>query len=248
MSKRVPSLQTLINKALGDRSRPVAFVLAGHNGSGKSTLWYERLADRLQIPLVNADRLTMSILPEPENGRLVAWAQQLRDQNELWMKLSQEAVRAFVLSIQAAKAPFAFETVFSHWKRLPDGSYDSKYKTIKELQEAGYFVVLLFVGLANAEISVLRVGTRVAKGGHGVPEEKLMERFSRTQKAIAHAAPLANMTLMFDNSRKHEQAFTLARAQLEGQVLFDCRDPSFNVDQELRDVASHWLSKVAPTA
>jgi len=42
----------------------MAFVLAGHNGSGKSTLWYQRLADQLQIPLVNADRLTLSILPE----------------------------------------------------------------------------------------------------------------------------------------------------------------------------------------
>jgi predicted ABC-type ATPase len=246
LSKRVPSLQTLIEKALGDRSRPVAFVLAGHNGSGKSTLWYERLADRLRLPLVNADRLTMSILPEPVNGKLVNWAQQLRDQDARWMSLSQEAVRAFVLSIQAAKMPFAFETVFSHWKRLPDGTYDSKYKTIKELQDAGYFVVLLFVGLVNAETSVLRVATRVAKGGHGVPENKLMDRFARTQKAIAHAAPLADMTLMFDNSRVAEKAFTLARAQQGDQVLFDCRDTGFTVEQEFRDVASHWLAKVAP--
>lgn len=188
----------------------------------------------------------MSILPEPENGCLVAWAQQLRDQNELWMQLSQQAVRAFVLSVQAAKVPFAFETVFSHWKRTPDGSHDSKYKTIQELQEAGYFVVLLFVGLVNADTSVLRVTTRVATGGHGVPEAKLKERFARTQKAIAHAAPLADMTLMFDNSRGVEQAFTLARAQQGAQVLFDCRDVGFNVDQGLRDVASLWLTKVAP--
>jgi predicted ABC-type ATPase len=246
LSKRVPSLQTLIEKALGDRSRPVAFVLAGHNGSGKSTLWYKRLADSLRLPLVNADRLTMSLLPEPVDDKLVPWAQQLRDQDVRWMSLSQEAVRAFVLSIQAAKMPFAFETVFSHWKRLPDGTYDSKYKTIKELQDAGYFVVLLFVGLVNAETSVLRVATRVAKGGHEVPENKLMERFARTQKAIAHAAPLADMTLMFDNSRGFEMAFTLARAQQGDQVLFDCRDTAFTVEQEFRDVASLWLPKVAP--
>jgi predicted ABC-type ATPase len=43
----------------------VAFVVAGHNGSGKSTLWYERLADRLQIPLINADRL---IYIDPARG------------------------------------------------------------------------------------------------------------------------------------------------------------------------------------
>jgi len=44
----------------------VAFVLAGHNGSGKSTLWYSRLAESLRMPLVNADRMMMSILPDAD--------------------------------------------------------------------------------------------------------------------------------------------------------------------------------------
>jgi predicted ABC-type ATPase len=116
---------------------------------------------------------------------------------------------------------------------------------IKELQEQGYFVVLLFVGLVNAQTSILRVATRKAKGGHGVPEEKLLARFSRTQKAVAHAAPLADMTLMFDNSRGSDKAFSLARAQRGSEVLFDCRDVNFKADQEIRGVASLWLVKVA---
>lgn len=68
----------ILRRALRSANRehkPVAFIVAGHNGSGKSTLWYQRLADRLQIPLVNADRLTLSILPPPISGRLPAWAQ-----------------------------------------------------------------------------------------------------------------------------------------------------------------------------
>ncbi len=65
MSTRRPTSQRLVSRELTDESKPVAFVLAGHNGSGKSTLWYQRLADGLKLPLVNADRLTMSILPEP---------------------------------------------------------------------------------------------------------------------------------------------------------------------------------------
>jgi predicted ATPase len=43
--------------------KPLAIVLAGHNGSGKSTLWYRSLADELQVPLINADRMMLSILP-----------------------------------------------------------------------------------------------------------------------------------------------------------------------------------------
>jgi predicted ABC-type ATPase len=60
--KKPPHLQSLLQLAAAE-DKPTTIVLAGHNGSGKSTLWYDRLADNLQMPLVNADRLTLSLLP-----------------------------------------------------------------------------------------------------------------------------------------------------------------------------------------
>ena len=84
--------------------------------------------------------------------------------------------------------------------------------TLPRAPAAGYFVVLLFVGLATAELSILRVETREQLGGHGVPVNKLRSRFPRTQRAVGYAAPLADMTLMFDNSRSLKKAFALARA------------------------------------
>jgi gluconate kinase len=97
VSRRPPSLDRLLAEALDGESRPPAFVLAGHNGSGKSTLWYERLANKLHLPLINADRLTASILPQPdaESGQLPTWAQSLRDDDERWQRLSQQGARAF---------------------------------------------------------------------------------------------------------------------------------------------------------
>jgi predicted ATPase len=62
--RRPPSLQSLLRISAAD-NKPTAIVLAGNNGSGKSTLWYDRLADGLQIPLVNADRLTSRCYPFP---------------------------------------------------------------------------------------------------------------------------------------------------------------------------------------
>ena len=140
--------------------------------------------------------------------------------------------------------PFAFETVFSHWKKLPDGSIESKVDIIRTLQAAGYFVVLLFVGLSTVELSVVRVETRKEQGGHGVPLAKLDERFPRTQRAIGLAAPSADMTLMFDNSRTADKAFALVRAQRRNRVLFDCRDPQYILDRSLRAVARLWLERV----
>lgn len=245
MSRKPPTLEALLDKARG--RKPVAFVLAGHNGSGKSTLWYSRLADSLRIPLVNADRMMLSILPEPdpETGRVPGWAQELRDNDQRWQVLSQEGVRVFKRLVMDHQMPFAFETVFSHWKTLPDGTHESKADDIREMQKAGYLVVLLFVGLASADYSILRVSTRRQQGGHDVPLSKLRSRFPRTQAAVGHAAPLADMTLMFDNSRGPDAAFTLVRAQMRRNVLFDARDPQYRTEPSLRTVCEPWLDKVA---
>jgi predicted ABC-type ATPase len=229
--------------------KPIAIVLAGHNGSGKSTLWYDRLADELQIPLVNADRLTLSLLPPAGPDRkLRAWASRLRDEDERWQKLAQEGVQLFMGLAAEKRMAFAFETVFSHWKALPGGLHQSKIDVIRMLQEHGYYVILLFVGLASADLSVLRVSTRRSQGGHDVPEEKLRRRFPRTQQAIKMASEVADLTLMFDNSREIGHAFTLARAQGRDRVLYDCRNQDFQQDSELIAVAGLWLEKVAPSA
>jgi hypothetical protein len=59
-------------------------------------------------------------------GKVRKWARKLRDSDERWQRLAQSGVQAFVGLTMAETVPFAFETVFSHWKKRPDGSYDSK--------------------------------------------------------------------------------------------------------------------------
>lgn len=238
-----PSTDELLANAQGSHTqKPLAFVVAGHNGSGKSTLWYEILASKLQMPLVNADRLTMSILPDVVP--IPDWAKNLRDNDARWQKLSQEGVQVFRRLIMDQKIPFAYETVFSYWETNPDGSHASKVDDIIQMQKAGYFVVLLFVGLANVDLSILRVQSRKQKGGHDVPIDKLRERYPRTQAAIKHATGFADMTLMFDNSRTMLKAFDLVRAQKKSRILFDVRFDVYKTEQSLKDVASLWLSKV----
>lgn len=241
-----PEPTELLKSIAGEK--PLAIVVAGHNGSGKSTLWYDKLADVLKIPLVNADRLTLSMLPAPsgEPPVLRPWAAALRDNDERWQRLSQKGVQLFLDQIMEQHMPFAFETVFSFLEKHGDGSYRSKEEIIVALQKAGYAVALLFVGLASAELSVLRVAQRKRQGGHDVPRAKLLDRFPRTQEAIRLAAPIADMTLMFDNSRGFDQAFTLVRVQTRSSLLYDCRNRQHGESDELIQVASTWLSRVAP--
>lgn len=225
--------------------KPLAIVLAGHNGSGKSTLWYRRLAPIIRIPLVNADRMMMSILPEVSgSGKLPSWAVQLRDTNTSWMEVAQSGVQAFVAQAMSRQVAFAMETVFSHWKEHPDGRVESKIDLIREMQAAGYFVVLFFVGLTSAQLSVARVSTRVQQGGHAVDTPKLLSRFPRTQKAVREASRVADAALLLDNSLEQEDAFTVCHVQLMGEVLFDLR----RAGRPIKPAILAWLDVVSPPA
>jgi predicted ABC-type ATPase len=223
--------------------KPLGVIVAGHNGSGKSTMWRSALADRLQIPLVNADRMMLSILPEPlPDGHLVSWAARLRDGHEGWMRVAQQGVQAFVGHAMEARVPFAMETVFSYWEQRPDGRIASKIDLITDLRAAGYFVLLVFVGLPNAETSILRVMTRVQQGGHGIAEPTLRRRFPKTQKAIAAALPVADASLLADNSRSTAEAFAVCRVQVGSMPRFDIRRGGGKPPA----VISAWLDVVAP--
>lgn len=224
----------------------MAFVLAGHNGSGKSTLWYRRLANPLQVPLVNADRLTLSILPEPSGNPpgIPPWAQALRDHDHTWQALSQDGVRLFRELIMDQQRAFGFETVFSHWVPRPDGSVASKVDDIRAMQARGYFVVLVFVGLTALPLSILRVQHRRRTGGHDVPIDRLIARFPRTRLAVGAASEVADLTLMVDNSLDEARAFQFVRAQRPGRVLFDARDPGYRVADDVLAAAGPWLDAV----
>ncbi len=222
--------------------KPLAVILAGHNGSGKSTLWYARLSERFQIPLVNADQMMLSILPDRKRGKpLVAWARKLRDEDPGWMRVAQKGVDAFVVQAMSQKVPFAVETVFSYWIKRPRGGHASKIDLIKKLQKNGYFVLLVFVGLSSANLSIARVETRVKLGGHAVQHSKLTERFPRTQQAIRAALRVADAVVLTDNSRGKRQAFTVCTVQLDGASLFDVRQRGA-IDPRIQA----WLSVVCP--
>jgi predicted ABC-type ATPase len=224
--------------------KPLAVILAGHNGSGKSTLWYKQhLANQFQIPLINADRMMMSILPEVTKSQpLPQWASHLRDKDQSWMTVAQKSVYAFGAEAMALKVPFAMETVFSHWKEIEPGKIESKIDLIRQMQSSGYYVLLFFVGLSNAQLSIARVMTRVASGGHDVDIKKLISRFPRTQKAIREAVNIADAAILTDNSRKSGSAFTICRIQIGTEEIYDYRKAVVKKES----VILEWLNVISP--
>src|SRR5277367_4893199 len=109
------------------------------------------------------------------------------------------------------------------------------------MQSAGYFVLLAFVGLTNSALSVARVQTRVSEGGHDVPLAKLYSRFERAQRAIRAALPIADASLLVDNSFDARRAFSVCRVQLRDEETFDLR----RADSSAPSAILEWLDQVS---
>lgn len=164
------------------------YVLAGSNGAGKSSIlgamMLEAGADYFN-PDLEARRVRSAnpgISQEEANG--IAW--------RLGRDLLERAIRE--------QKTFALETTLGG-------------TTIASLLESalsdGLEVRVWFVGLATPELHIARVRSRVARGGHDIPDAKIRERFDRSRQNLIRLLPLLTELRLFDNSTE---------ADLEGGV------------------------------
>lgn len=153
-------------------------LVVGPNGAGKSTFVRYTLARALPpgVAFVNADEIAARRWPEDPQGHAYDAAG------------IAARTRAALLG---AGEPFIAETVFSH---------PSKLELVDAAQAAGY-VVVVHVLLVPEELAVARVRSRVAAGGHDVPEEKIRSRYQRLWPLVVTAAGRAESTTCYDNSR-----------------------------------------------
>jgi predicted ABC-type ATPase len=153
-------------------NRPLLIAVAGPNGAGKSTFYHAHIAPA-GLRLVNADNLANELAIDSYSAAQVATS------------LREELVRQ--------RESFAFETVFSD-------PVSDKVGFLKRTAESGYTVVLCFIGLASAELSLERVAMRVTQGGHDVPDEKVFGRFPRTLANLKSAIRSLPHVIVYDNS------------------------------------------------
>jgi predicted ABC-type ATPase len=99
----------------------------------------------------------------------------------------QELARHF-----ATRASFAFETTLSGRGYL---------RLIREWQEAGYRVKLIFLQLASAEEAIARVAQRIKQGGHHVPDDVIRRRFAAGKDNFSKLyAPIVDAWALYDNA------------------------------------------------
>ena len=132
---------------------PTLIIIAGPNGAGKTTFAKEYLsAEDRPFEFVNADEIVRNLSTRS-------------DIRAARLMLSR------IDSLAAEGADFVIETT------LANRGYARR---IPVWRERGYLVSLAYLRLDSVEQSVMRVRSRVAAGGHDIPEDVIRRRFGKS--------------------------------------------------------------------
>lgn len=168
---------------------PCLYVLAGTNGAGKSSLggamFRESGADYF-----NPDEAALRLRSAnpgmtQEEANSAAWRQGKR--------LLERAI--------FERLDFAFETTL--------GGHTIAGLLRQALSEK-IEVRIWYVGLATPELHIARVRSRVAAGGHDIPEAKIRERYEKSVLNLVDLMPKLTELRVFDNSEEGDPRRGLA--------------------------------------
>ena len=157
------------------------YVLAGTNGAGKSSVAGAMLLQR-GIEFFNPDKAAMQIRSANpgitnEEANSAAWRQG----------------RRLLERVIAERLNFAFETTL--------GGH-----TIASMLESallvGVEVRIWYLGLSSPELHIARVRSRVARGGHDIPEAKIRERYDHSRLNLLQLMPKLTELRLYDNSQE----------------------------------------------
>jgi predicted ABC-type ATPase len=155
------------------------YVIAGPNGAGKTTASQSLLPVLLDCQeFVNADEIAKALSPfKPESVALEAGRIMLSRINHL---------------LEAGET-FAFETT------LATKSYKN---LLLKAKAKGYETFLIFIYLNSPNLAIQRVKTRVIEGGHNIPQDTIIRRYSNGLKNFFQIyLETVDEWIFIDNSR-----------------------------------------------
>jgi predicted ABC-type ATPase len=164
---------------------PTISVLAGVNGAGKSSVAGGFLQKEGDV-FFNPDTVAQQIRTlHPDISLTLANAHAW----QIGKSLLEQAI--------AGGRDYRFETTLGG-------------RTIAQLLEkavrSGHRLRIWFCCLASPELHLRRVKSRVAHGGHDIPEDKIRERWKRSRENLIRLLPLIDHLRVYDNSTEADPA------------------------------------------
>lgn len=158
---------------------PRLYVLAGVNGAGKSSVGGAMIRAS-GGDYYNPDEAARALIAanpglEQAKANAAAWRQGKR--------LLERAIEQ--------RLDFAFETTLG-------GS--TLTRMLADAASAGFEVRIFYVGLADVDLHIERVGRRVRSGGHDIPEADIRRRWRHSRLNLVRLLPLLTELRVYDNS------------------------------------------------
>ena len=151
-------------------------VVAGPNGVGKSTLIEDLRDHGFPLgPFINPDDIARTLEGSPASRDL----------------------RAGRETLHRTRARIAGSETFSRESTLTSREI---LRSMQSAKDAGFHVILLFVGVECLITSRDRVVARVARGGHDIPEDIQERRFDKSVENAVRATEVAHRSFFLDNT------------------------------------------------
>ncbi len=177
--------------------KPILIVIAGPNGSGKTSITSKILEHQWieNCVYINPDMIANDIYGDWNSHEAVLKA-----------VIHAEKIREDCLIKQKS---LIFETVLSSY---------SKLEYIQRAKELGYFIRLFFVGTESPTINASRVAQRVMNGGHDVPINKIISRYSKSISNCCVASKIVDRAYIYDNTIELKEPKLLFRVG-DGRII-----------------------------
>jgi predicted ABC-type ATPase len=176
--------QPIVSPATSDGPR--LWIVAGPNGSGKTSIYENADIEDFgrSVWIINPDALAKRIADVENLEPLPANLEAVR-RIEQWLYASIEAHQTV-----------GVETVLS----------TPKYRgLVLAAKQRSFTIRLIYVVLSSSQLNIERVRLRVAKGGHNVPIDKIIERRERSLAQLPWFLAHADDGWLFDNSGEKPQ-------------------------------------------
>jgi predicted ABC-type ATPase len=106
------------------------------------------------------------------------------------IRAGREAIRVVTQALERG-VDLLVETTFA-------GRYG--LQLMERARSRGYTILFLYVGTTDVGVNLRRIRARVARGGHDVPAEDVVRRYTRSIANLAEGLRLADEAGVFDNS------------------------------------------------
>jgi predicted ABC-type ATPase len=173
------------------------YIISGCNGAGKTTASYTVLPEILNCKeFVNADEIARGLSP---------------------FNPSSVAIEAGKLMLQRIEELLKRNETFSIETTLATRSY---VNLVKQAQEQGYSICLLFFWLSTPELAVKRVAERVSKGGHDIPQDIIRRRYvAGINNLFKLFMPIVNYWAIFDNSETPRRKVAIGGKDSQTEIV-----------------------------